>query len=340
MLDVDVSDKGTGITFTPATRFAHKSGDAVQALGSGITLDKALDRNHGAGTALINTRVTSDTYQGSVKPDQWFGAPLSTTAGSLALTDAGGVMVDAVVYGSQQSNSSANGTITSPEIAVLEGNQGQGGCIVVVPDQGRNYGIFAPATGIPNKSLGRFPDGADTDSNCSDFLLQNTTTLSARAVAGSNNIKVASVADFNTGQNIIIGYGPDSETVNITTVGTAGATTISSFSSTGATTLAVISAAGFTAGQTITIDKGADYETATVGSVFVARRRFGIPGSTPVDSIKITTPLKYAHVAGAQVSGSGITLDSPLTKVHDIGEQVAGNIPTPGEPNKYNRKTQ
>src|SRR5204862_789723 len=33
---VDVSDVGTGISFSPATRMPHRSGDAVQALGGGI----------------------------------------------------------------------------------------------------------------------------------------------------------------------------------------------------------------------------------------------------------------------------------------------------------------
>ncbi len=35
-----VSSPGTGIRFSPPTRFQHLSGDAVQALGSGITLDR------------------------------------------------------------------------------------------------------------------------------------------------------------------------------------------------------------------------------------------------------------------------------------------------------------
>ena len=42
MSGVDVSDVGTGISFSPATKFPHVSGDAVQALGSGITLDRPL----------------------------------------------------------------------------------------------------------------------------------------------------------------------------------------------------------------------------------------------------------------------------------------------------------
>jgi hypothetical protein len=134
MLSVDVSDRGTGISFSPATRSAHKSGDAVQALGSGITIVNTMARNHEAGTSVINPLSTSAGYQGPSAPDLWYGGPLSASAGSVALMEASGkVVVDAMVYGSQQSNSSANGTITSPEIAILEGDQSQGGCIVVVP---------------------------------------------------------------------------------------------------------------------------------------------------------------------------------------------------------------
>ena len=45
-----------------------------------------------------------------------------------------------------------------------------------------------------------------------------------------------------------------------------------------------------------------------------------------------------AHAAGAQVSGSGITLTAALTRSHASGTQVAGGLPTPGAPNQYYRK--
>jgi hypothetical protein len=48
-------------------------------------------------------------------------------------------------------------------------------------------------------------------------------------------------------------------------------------------------------------------------------------------------PLKSAHAAGAQVSGSGITLTAALTKAHASGAQIATSVPTPGAPNKYDR---
>jgi non-reducing end alpha-L-arabinofuranosidase len=174
---VDVSDPGTGISFSPATKFPHISGDAVQALGSGITLDKPLDKGHEYGAAVVNPLAATVGYQGPPAPTQWFGGPISANAGSIALLDASGaVVVDAMVYGSQQSSSSGNGTITSPELAILEGDQGKGGCIAVVSGAGGGgRGRGAPAAGATNRSLGRVQDGADTDSNCTDFRLQTAT---------------------------------------------------------------------------------------------------------------------------------------------------------------------
>jgi len=87
----------------------------------------------------------------------------------------GSVVADALVYGSQQSNSSANGTIPSPELATLEGVQSQGGRVVVVPSLGRR-GIPSMETtpDRTNKSVGRYPDGADSDDNLTDFLWQTS----------------------------------------------------------------------------------------------------------------------------------------------------------------------
>ena len=309
------------------------SGDAVQALGSGITLDSPLAKAHEYGAAVVNPLATTAGYQGPPAPNQWFGGALSASAGSIALMDASGkVVVDAMVYGSQQSNSSANGTIASPELATLEGDQGKGGCIVVVPSAGGGSGR-APGRRRTNRSVGRFPDGADTDSNCTDFRMQPATTLSAATAAGATNIKVASVADFSAGQTIAIDTGANRETAVIATVGTAGATTVGTATTAGATAIPVAGGAGFTAGQTIAIDSGANL-----------RRRSSPPPPAEAEAgeaalagatITVTAPLTFAHAAGAQVSGSGITLSSALTKAHDSGAQVASGAPTPGAPNQY-----
>jgi hypothetical protein len=159
---VDVSGVGTGISFSPATRFPHISADAVQPLGSGITLDRPLTRNHSFG-APVTGRPDSKAAREGALPRQWFGEPLSPRAGSLALLDASGTtVVDAIVYGSKQSNSSGNGTIASPELATLKGEQGGGGCIVAVPRPASKTEV----------SVRRSPDGADTDMNCKDFRVQ------------------------------------------------------------------------------------------------------------------------------------------------------------------------
>jgi hypothetical protein len=334
---VDVSGVGTGISFSPATKFAHRSGDAVQALGVGITLDSPLVRDHPQGAPIINMLARNAGYQGQPVPNQWFGEALSASAGSIALMDASGrVVVDGMVYGSQQSSSSANGTITSPEIATLEGVQRQGGCIVVVPASGR--GGFGRRDGFggseANKSYGRFPDGADTDSNCDDFLTQNVPTLSVASAAGATNLKVVSVGEFKAGQTISIDTGTNRESAVITTVGTPGGTTTGVGVEAGSTLVPVANATGFSAGQTITIDSGTNVETAVVASVSGGGRT-GTAGA----SLHVAAPLKIAHGPGAPVSGSGITLSSPLTREHKAGIQITGNIPTPGAPNQYARRT-
>jgi hypothetical protein len=326
----DVSDVGTGISFSPSTRFAHISGDAVQALGSGITLDSPLTKSHPYGAPVSNQMDTAGGYEGPSAPNQWFGGPLSTRAGSIALLDASGTaIIDAVVYGSQQSSSSANGTITSPEIATLEGDQRGGGCIVVVPAAGGRGGGPTLAS---NKSSGRFPDGADTDNNCTDFLTQSTTTLLAPAATGAENIKVASVAEFSFGQTIVIDSGANVETVLIGMVGTAGATTISTAAAVGATVIPVAGTTGFSAGQTITVDSGANSETAVVVSISGGGRGGG------TSAITIAAPFRFAHPVGAQISGSGITLTTALKRPHASGVQIVSDVPTPGAPNKYLRK--
>jgi hypothetical protein len=147
---VDVSCPGEGIAFTPATRYAHASGDALQPLGSGWTPTPGLYLSY---------------------------AP-SNSAGSIALYDpATETVLDAIVYGSQQSSSSANGTITSPELAVLEGNQQGGGCIAVAPAPVPAFLLARRPELAPGpQSLIRLPDGADTDNLCEDFRLTDQPT--------------------------------------------------------------------------------------------------------------------------------------------------------------------
>ena len=327
--NIPFSVRGTGISFQPATAFAHSSNEPIQPLGTGITLDQSLASDHEINAVVRDAAVTSEGYQGPPAPNQWFGGPALANAGNMVLRDAAGLVADSLNYGGLVDPWAAEGY-------QAESGAGRGGCSVPSPAGGRG-GFGGPPGGGLNRSAGRFPDGADTDSNCRDFLLQTATTLAANSAAEANNIKVASVADFSAGQTIIVDTGANRETAVIATVGTAGATMVRTNTDAGATVIPVASAFGFSTGQTITIDSGANRETAVVASITGGFRGFGGRrggGAT----ITVAAPLTMAHEVDAQVSGSGITLTGALTKTHASAVQVAGNLPTPGAPNEYSRK--
>lgn len=328
--NIPFSVRGTGISFEPATTMAHISNEPLLPLGTGITLDKPLVADHEIHEAIRGAAVTTAGFQG--KPNQWFGGPALGGNGVMILRDATGMVADSLNYGELADPWAAEG---------YQGTSPGGGCYVASPGGG---GGFGGGRGGPaarqGRSAGRFPDGADTDSNCGDFRLQVTSSLAANSAAGAKNIKVTSVADFHAGQTIIIGTEANRETVVIATVGTPGASTVGTNIAAGATMIPVSNAMGFSAGQTITVDSGASVETAVVASVNVGRRGFGGPGRGPAGgSITVVAPLARAHESGAQVSGSGITLAKALTHPHDSGVPVAGSIPTPGAPNQYAAKS-
>ena len=148
---VDVWTPGSGIEFTPALKYDHISGDAISAPAAPIAQDGSY----------------SYTY--------------STRAGAIALYH-GDVLIDAVIYGSKQSDSSANGTIARPDLAILEGDQSQGGCLAVAPQMRMPYGRNAESTPAPSQSLIRFPDGNDKDALCEIRISENPTP-------GSENVR-------------------------------------------------------------------------------------------------------------------------------------------------------
>jgi hypothetical protein len=325
------SDRGTGISFQPATAFAHSSNEPVQALGTGITLDSPLAQNHEINSTVRDAAVTTAGYQAMPAPNQWFGGPelvtnspqfgrtITVKEGSIVLRDAAGLVVDSLNYGG----------LVDPWVA--EGYQGtsgmnQSGCFAPAPGASAGDSPFASARAV-TASTGRFPDGADSGSNCADFLAQANATMSVASAVGATNLKVASVVGFDAGQTVRIDTGAEIETAVIATVGTAGATTVRTAAEANATRILVAGVAGFSEGQTITIDSGANAETAVIDSIF--------PWNPP--SLGIKAPLTHAHAAGAQVSGSGITFTTALNHMHAVGIQVTDNLPTPGAPNRYHR---
>jgi alpha-L-arabinofuranosidase B-like protein/lamin tail-like protein/alpha-galactosidase-like protein len=321
------SVRGTGISFTPATAQAHSSNEPVLPIGTGITLDRPLTKAHAIDAAVHDAAVTTAGYQGSPAPNQWFGGPaLSPVAGVMVLRDALGLVVDSLNYGGLVDPWAAEGYHGAS-------GAGESGCRAPTPSGGRGGGGFgaagAPPVRTAHRSAGRFPDGADTDSNCRDFLLQAATTISAAVSAGATNVKVAGAADFNAGQTLVIDSGADRETAVIASVGTAGATTAGAAIDAGAAVFSVASLAGFSVGQTITIEAGANQETVVIAA---------IAGGAGGARITVSAPLARAHAAGAAIAGSGITLATALTRAHAVGTQVATELPTPGQPNAYSRR--
>ncbi len=323
------SDRGTGISFEPATSYAHISNEPVQPLGTGITLGSAVAKDHAIDAVVRDAGVTTAGYQGTQAPNQWFGGPelassvlffgrfkVSLSDGSIVLRNARDQVVDSLNYGELVDPWAAEGY-------QAESGLGKSGCFVDTPGARRGFGPFAQAAS--NTSVGRFPDGRDTDSNCADFLRSPSTELAAASNAGADNIKVAGVEGFEPGQTIRIGTGAELETARITKIGTAGGTTVRTSVALGATVIPVENSMGFRSGQTITVGSGSDSETAVVASL----SRFRNP------IIRVSAPLTHAHAAGTEVSGSGITLATPLAHAHAARAEVTGSVSTPGAPNHY-----
>ncbi len=318
------SARDTGISFQPATAFAHLSNEPVRPLGMGVTLDSPLAKGHKIDSVVRDAAVTTAGYQGTPEPNQWFGAPELTTnspqfgrtinvrQGSMVLRDAAALVVDSLNYGGLADPWAAKG------YQATSGAE-HAGCFVAAPGPAFGFGPPGAGVGATNTSAGRFPDGVDSDSNCADFLSQAASPLAADSIVGATNIKVATVAGFSAGQTVTIGTGNDHETAVIANVGTGGGGTVSGATSVGATVIPVASALGFRDGQTITIDSRANSETA----VIVSFRRFGAPTMT------LSKPLTHAHAAGAQLSGTGITLAVGLTRGHASGALVTDYLRTP-----------
>ena len=77
-----------------------RGNEPVQPLGTGITLESPLVKDHEINAVVRDAVVTTAGYQGTPVPNQWFGGPaLSAGAGTMVLRDAAGLVVDSLNYG-------------------------------------------------------------------------------------------------------------------------------------------------------------------------------------------------------------------------------------------------
>ncbi len=168
--NMPLSAGGTGISFQPSTDYPHSSNEPVQPLGAGITLDKPLDNDHEINAVVSDAAVTTSGYQGTPKPNQWFGGPALANAGSMVLRDGTGLVADSLNYGGLIDPWAAEGYQ-----AVSGANRS--GCSVpsFAGGGGRGRGAAAASGPAPSRSASRTQDGADTGSNCADFRVQAAT---------------------------------------------------------------------------------------------------------------------------------------------------------------------
>ena len=223
------SDRGTGSVHSRRrrlpTRATSPSSRSAPASRSTARWRRTTRSTRWCVTPRSRPRATRERR----RPTSGSAARPLASAGSMVLRDAAGLVVDSLNYGLPRRPMGGRG---------LPGTSGAGqsGCRVPAPGAGRGGGRRAGGSGRRHAASGARAasrTARDTDSNCTDFLLQPATTLSAASAAGATNIKVASVADFAAGQTIMIDAGANLETAVIATVGTAGATTVGAATSRG-----------------------------------------------------------------------------------------------------------
>ena len=219
------SDRGTGISFQPATAFAHSSNEPVQALGTGITLDQPLAHDHEINAAVRDAAVTTAGYQGTRRPTNGLGAPnspptLRSSAAPSPSRRAAWCCGTPRAWLSTASTTAASSTHGPRKVIKLPPGSRAERLLRARARRGRGLRAVCFGRRRVTASAGRFPDGADTGSNCTDFLTQATATLPAASAAGATNIKVTSVEGFEAGQTIRIDAGANLETAVIAAVGT------------------------------------------------------------------------------------------------------------------------
>jgi hypothetical protein len=87
-------------------------------------------------------------YAGPVTPDQSFGIGLAAAAGGVGVRDAAGALLDSIGYGTTVANGFVEGAAA----------------------------LAPPTTASPGSSIGRMPDGVDTNDNSADFDVSATPT--------------------------------------------------------------------------------------------------------------------------------------------------------------------
>jgi hypothetical protein len=296
VLPIKLNEVRLAVTGATANSFvelynASTSATAVDISGWSLVYTPTGDNPVTLATIPAGTTLTRGAYYVlggpgfTGTPNASYSAALSTSGGSIALMDNNGVPVDGLVYGSQQSSSSGNGTITTPWLARTEGGTNQGGCIGIRP---------ATTAGV-GTSLERWPNGSDTDSNCTDFRSSPVPTPGAANAFGVTATTSPSLAVPST-LALTLGSAPS---LGSFTPGTARDLTASM-------TANVISSAGNAA---LTV-----FDASTTATGHLANGTFSLPSPLQVDATSATgTGGALADVGGALDPTPLLTYNGPVT---------------------------
>jgi Lamin Tail Domain/Collagen triple helix repeat (20 copies) len=155
-----VNEVMTGVTGAAANEFVelvNADSEPVDASGYRVVYRSAAGTSDTvlatlpAGTTLAAGSyylLGGSGYAGPVVPDQSFATGMAATAGGVGIRNADGALLDSVGYGATAANGLVEG---SPAAA-------------------------PPTTASPGSSIGRMPDGSDTNDNAHDFAVSATPT--------------------------------------------------------------------------------------------------------------------------------------------------------------------
>jgi hypothetical protein len=155
-----VNEVLTGITGAAANEFVELVNAGAEDLDAGgyrvVYRSAAGTSDTVLGTLPAGTIIPAhghyllggSAYAGQVAPDQSFGTGLAATAGGVGVRNPDGVLLDSVGYGATV----ANGLVEGQPAAA------------------------PPTTAAPGSSIGRLPDGADSNDNSVDFVVSSTPT--------------------------------------------------------------------------------------------------------------------------------------------------------------------
>jgi hypothetical protein len=160
--DVSVNELMTGITGAASNEFVEIANTGAAA--ADISGWKLVYRS-AAGTSDVVLATVADgtslapgsfflfggaAYGGGPAPDDSFSTSIAATGGGVGLRNAAGTLVDSVGWGTA-TNAFVEGTVAAAP----------------------------PTTDAPGTSIGRAPDGDDTNDNAADFVLDDSPTPKA-----------------------------------------------------------------------------------------------------------------------------------------------------------------